>query len=97
MADFAITGTSPVAAPLPTPPVQRAGAGFGETLGRALAGVNAAQLDADTAASALASGQSVDTAKTLLTVEKANISFQFAMQIRNKLLEAYQEVMRMQV
>jgi flagellar hook-basal body complex protein FliE len=32
-----------------------------------------------------------------VAIEKANISFQFALQIRNKLLEAYQEIMRMPV
>ena len=32
-----------------------------------------------------------------VAIEKANVSFQFALQIRNKLLEAYQEIMRMSV
>ena len=93
------TGVMSTAMPTATPSLasRRAADGFGETLGRAMAGVNALQLDADTAAVSLASGQPVDTAKTLVTIEKANIAFQFAMQVRNKLLEAYQEVMRMQV
>lgn len=108
MSDLSIAGatspgtgvTSPgmgATSPVTSLTSRRAADGFGETLGRAMAGVNALQLDADTAAVSLASGQSVDTAKTLVTIEKANIAFQFAMQVRNKLLEAYQEVMRMQV
>lgn len=98
MNDFAISGaTSPVPPATSTTAAGRVSRGFGETLGQALAGVNALQVDAEAAATALASGQTVDTAKTLVTVEKASISFQFAMQVRNKLLEAYQEIMRMQV
>ena len=71
--------------------------GFGETLGRALKEVDALQVKAQAAASAIASGRDVDMTQTLVTIEKANISLQFALQIRNKLLEAYQEVMRIQV
>jgi flagellar hook-basal body complex protein FliE len=107
MSDLSITGAPAAVGPAAIPPTRAtrepsattrsAAGGFGETLGRALAGVNALQLDADAASVALASGKSVDTAKTVVTIEKASIAFQFAMQVRNKLLEAYQEVMRMQV
>jgi flagellar hook-basal body complex protein FliE len=75
----------------PSPP------GFGEALGRALGDVNRLQLDAARAATEVASGQSQDMAQALVTMQKADITFQFALQIRNKLLEAYQEVMRMPV
>ena len=71
--------------------------GFGTTLGRAIKGVNDLQVQAQDATAALAAGQPVDMAQTLVTVEKANISLQFALQIRNKLLEAYQDVMRIPV
>jgi len=74
-----------------------AGDGFGEALTRAVAAVNDQQLDARDAAVSMASGTAADSAQALVTIEKANVSFQFAMQIRNKLLEAYQEVMRMSV
>jgi flagellar hook-basal body complex protein FliE len=100
MADFAI---SPVAPGVVTPatPTPRAGAstdtGFGATLDGMLGEVNDLQLKAQDATVALAADRNVDTAQALVAIEKANISFQFALQIRNKLLEAYQEVMRMQV
>ena len=55
------------------------------------------QLQSRDAAVAVASGKPVDTAQMVVDVEKANISLQFAVQVRNKLLEAYQELMRMQV
>ena len=75
----------------------RGGDGFGEALSRAVASVNDLQLDARDAAISVASGTGGDSAQALVTIEKANVSFQFALQIRNKLLEAYQEVMRMSV
>ena len=71
--------------------------GFNEALGRALTEVNALQLDAERAARTLASGKTVDMTEAVVTMEKASIAFQFALQIRNKLLEAYQDVMRMPV
>jgi flagellar hook-basal body complex protein FliE len=100
MSDLRIAPTS--LPPLPSTPALRredsAGTtGFGEALGRALETVNGLQLEAQKAGSALAAGDRVDMTQTLVTVEKANVSFQFALQIRNKLLEAYQEIMRMTV
>lgn len=94
------TGFSPSAWPtMPRGPAAdgRGGDGFGATLGRAIKGVNDLQVQAQDATTALASGQAVDMADTLVTVEKANISLQFALSIRNKLLEAYQDVMRIPV
>jgi flagellar hook-basal body complex protein FliE len=75
----------------------RGAEGFGETLTRAVAAVNDMQREASDATIALASGKPVDSAQALVAIEKANVSFQFAVQIRNKLLEAYQEIMRMTV
>jgi flagellar hook-basal body complex protein FliE len=99
MVDLRIAATAPAAVPplREAGGVSAAGEKFGDALGRALAEVNGLQLEAQDAAHALAAGQPVDMAKTLVTIEKANISFQFALQVRNKLLEAYQEIMRMQV
>ncbi len=73
------------------------GAGFGETLRNVLDQVDQLQRAADTASQAFALGQSRDAASTLIAVEKANLAFQLALQVRNRLLEAYQEVMRMPV
>jgi flagellar hook-basal body complex protein FliE len=78
-------------------PAAGAGPGFGAVLGRALGEVNELQLRGREAAIQLATGRAPDLAATLLAIEKANVSFQFAVQIRNKLLEAYQEIMRMPV
>jgi flagellar hook-basal body complex protein FliE len=76
-------------------PVTRGGAGFGEALARALGEVNALQQTADASVQDFSLGRTRDVAGTLIAVEKANLGFQLTLQIRNRLLEAYQEVMRM--
>jgi flagellar hook-basal body complex protein FliE len=99
MADIRIASVSlPKAITPPSvAPAVRGAEGFGDTLKNAVAAVNDMQQKATDATVALASGQPIDSAQALVTIEKANVSFQFAVQIRNKLLEAYQEIMRMTV
>ena len=72
------------------------GKGFGEVLKDSIKKVNALQLEADEAIKSFAKGESKDIHETMIAVQKADISFQMMMQIRNKIVEAYQEVMRMQ-
>lgn len=45
----------------------------------------------------LASGEQDNLHQIMLSLEKAKLSFELALQVRNKLLEGYQEIMRMQV
>jgi len=52
---------------------------------------------ASQASAALAEGKGGDTTETLLAVQKAGISFQLMLATRNKLVDAYREVLRMQV
>lgn len=59
--------------------------------------VNDMQVQSDQAIQKLATGENRNLHETMIAVEKASISFQFMSQIRNKALDAYQEVMRMQV
>jgi flagellar hook-basal body complex protein FliE len=70
---------------------------FGEILKSHLTEVNHLQTSADAAAQKLASGQDKDIHNTMIAMEKAGVAFQLTMQVRNKVLEAYQEIMRMQV
>jgi len=49
------------------------------------------------AAVALATGESRNTSETLLAIKKADLSFQMMLSVRNKLVEAYREISRMQV
>ena len=63
----------------------------------ALAQVAQAQVEAGSAAQAFESGQEVDVAKVMLAREKASLAFEATMQIRNKLLSAYKDIMSMPV
>jgi flagellar hook-basal body complex protein FliE len=73
------------------------GQSFGEMLKSHLTEVNHIQTSADIAVQKLASGQDKDIHNTMIAMEKASVAFQLTMQVRNKMLEAYQEIMRMQV
>jgi len=97
MSDIQIAPVGPgnPLAPASSPGGGVKGAGFGEALRQALDQVNQLQQAADTASQAFALGQNRDAAGTLIAIEKASLAFQLALQVRNKLLEAYQEVMRM--
>jgi flagellar hook-basal body complex protein FliE len=81
------------------PPATDAGKGpsFGSVLKDSLAQVNQLQHDADHAISDLATGGPTSLHDTMLALEKADLSFRLMMQVRNKIVEAYQEVLRMQV
>ena len=70
---------------------------FGQMLKSTLSEVNHLQHNADDAVQKLATGQNKDIHNTMIAMEKAGVAFQLTMQVRNKMLEAYQEVMRMQV
>jgi len=73
------------------------GASFGQVLKDSLAQVNALQKEADGAIQALATGASGTLHDTMLAIQKAELSFKLMMQVRNKIVEAYQEILRMQV
>lgn len=70
---------------------------FGDFLAEALGKVEAAQNDAASAAQRLATGEIKDVSEVTIASEKANLALQLTVQVRNKVLEAYQEVMRMPV
>lgn len=71
--------------------------GFSRVLKAYTQQVNAEHKKANAAAEALAMGESRNTSETLLAIQKADLSFQLMLSVRNKLVEAYHEVMRMQV
>ncbi len=70
---------------------------FKDTIKNALGGVNNLQNQADEMSQKLATGDLEDVHKAMLAMNKAKTTFDFTMTVRNKVLEAYQEVMRMQV
>lgn len=74
-------------------PADGAGKFFSELVSK----VNDLQTQSDKAIQGLASGENKNLHEVMISMEKASISFQFMSSVRNKALEAYQEVMRMQV
>jgi flagellar hook-basal body complex protein FliE len=79
------------------PPQEGAKGDFGAHLNKALGEVNELQQKADQAIQQLVGEGKGDLQETMVALEKADVSFRLMMQIRNKVLEAYQEIMRMQV
>ena len=70
---------------------------FADVLKNKVQEINELQLDADNAISKVELEDSGSIHEAMIALEKASISFRTMMQVRNKILEAYQEVMRMQV
>ena len=70
---------------------------FGSMLVDSLNDVNRLKLEADVAVENLATGKQKDIHATMIALEKADVAFQLLMQIRNKIISAYETVMRMQV
>lgn len=70
---------------------------FSTHLKNALGEVNGLQQQANQAIEQLVGEGKGDLQQTMVALEKADVSFRLMMQIRNKVLEAYQEIMRMQV
>ena len=71
--------------------------GFGRMLSSALDDARDKKVAADDAARNLTLGRDADIHGTMIAMEKADISFQFLMQVRNKIISAYETIMRTQV
>jgi flagellar hook-basal body complex protein FliE len=80
-----------------TPAAGSGSGGFGATLEAALKSVNQQQDTARAASDAYERGDSVDVAKVMLARQQASISFEATLQVRNKLLSAYKDIMSMPV
>lgn len=70
---------------------------FKDTVKSFLADVNDKVTSSDRLSSDLAAGRTNDVSKVVTSVEEANLAMQFTLAIRNKLLDAYTEISRMQV
>jgi flagellar hook-basal body complex protein FliE len=87
---------SPGILPLPTSTVP-AGGGFERLVTDLVGEVTAKHTEAANSVNGLMSGKNVSLHQTMIAMEEASISFQLMVEVRNKLLESYQELMRMQV
>jgi len=76
---------------------EKGGTAFGELLKDAISTVNELQKQSDQEIQKLMTGESQDLQNTVIAMQKADLSFQMMMQVRNKIVQAYQEIMRMQV
>ena len=86
-----------LAAPQGITPAQPAGNSFASMLGQFVSEVNAQSTASAQAVNALQSGQNIPLHKAVIAMEEANVSFQLMVEVRNRLLESYQEIMRMQM
>ncbi|PIP43074.1 MAG: flagellar hook-basal body complex protein FliE [Deltaproteobacteria bacterium CG_4_10_14_3_um_filter_60_8] len=87
---IAVAGSTPA-----TP--SNSGAGFSEVLKQSIEAVNGALHEAEASAAGLASGQHANIHETMIALEKANISFRLMTKVQNKVIAAYQDIMRLQV
>lgn len=70
---------------------------FGQTLVRTMNDVNNLQAEAGKAVNGLVTGEATNLHDVMIAVEKARTSFDLLMEVRNKAIDAYREIMRMQV
>ena len=92
-----VAGIGSVHTTVPKTDARREGTSFGEMLTKAIDSVNRQELEAQRAALLLASGEITDIHTVTIAAQKAELALDLALAVRNKVLEAYQEVMRMQV
>ncbi len=91
-----IYNASATQSPLPLPPSTGAkvgdGGSFKEVLLKSIRDVNSMQQQADMAVETLVTGGDADPAAVLTAVQKADLAFRMMMQMRNKVMQVYQEV-----
>lgn len=83
-----------------SPPKQKDKAGdvrFSDQLKELLYAVNAKQAQASEEVSKVVTGESEDLHNAMIALEEASVSFQLMLEVRNKMLEAYQEINRMNI
>jgi len=82
----------------PQPEAAKASPGqFGAMINKYIEQTNIQEHAASKASVDLATGKSQNVSETMLAIEQADVSFQLMLSVRNKLVDAYREVMRMQV
>ena len=87
----------PVGLPAFTQGLSSSSNGFTQVIQRFVDDTNNQQLKADQAVEMLATGQSDNVHETMLALTRADLSMRVFMEVRNKVMDAYQEVMRMQM
>ncbi|MCG0274593.1 MAG: flagellar hook-basal body complex protein FliE [Thermosediminibacteraceae bacterium] len=70
---------------------------FKDLLAKAFEKVNSYQIEYDDVLRKIAAGEEINVHEIMIAAEKARLSLELAIQVRNKAIEAYQEIMRMQI
>ena len=70
---------------------------FGSTVKNAVESLEKSQQSANQEIAKAVTGESPDLHRTIIALQTADLTFQFALQVRNKVVNAYEEIMRMQV
>ena len=96
MSDFKVYNDLPRIMPGPVAPKQQSNASFGKMLTEAIQQVNDVQQGTQDELQKFLSNES-DLHAVMIALEKADLSFQTMMQVRNKFVQAYQEIMKSQV
>ena len=98
LAATTLAPASPIASTVPAAAPAGVGAtSFGQLVGQGLDQVNESLMTSQVELQQLASGQAQDMHRVMMQLEESRLSFQLLMQVRGRLLEAYQDVMKMQV
>ena len=71
--------------------------GFGETLGDMLQDINSTLKEAGKGAEKMANGEVADIAEVMVAAEKASVGLELVVEIRNRLLDSYKEILRTQI
>ena len=77
--------------------LQKTNESFSDLLSKSIGDVNSLQSEAGKAMEKMVSGETSDLHEVMIAVEKARTSFDLLMEIRNKTMDMYREIMRMQV
>jgi flagellar hook-basal body complex protein FliE len=88
---------SEISQPAEISSTQPADNSFSSMLGKMVSDVNSEENTATQSVDALQGGKNVPLQQAVIAMEEANVSFQLMVEVRNNLLNAYQEIMRMQV
>jgi flagellar hook-basal body complex protein FliE len=91
------SGSSGVGPTQPVQPVQKSEKGFGELVTDLLQDANQSHVQADTNIQNLMTGETDNVDDVVMSVVQADLAFRMVLEIRNRLISSYQEVMRMQV
>ena len=78
-------------------PVQDQQASFADQLKNAMSEVNQMQTQRDSMVEQMATGEATEVHDVMIAAKESQLAFELLLEIRNKLLESYQEIMRMQV